>query len=203
MYAAASDKVEDFAIMKQLMMQFPFAQIIDSSLNASSVPVVWQNDESRYGHLIGHLAAGNSLLETAQQQRCLVIFQSNDHYISPNWYEKGPAVPTWNYASVHVWGTFNTVNDEKTEQILKELIQCFEPELVSSSKMADEQVQQSLLHSIVGFTLSIEQISAKKKLGQHRSDADQKGVYQNLLHNSELNSQAMAQFLARNGMDKG
>lgn len=202
MYAAAPDKVEDFSVMKQLMALFPFAQLVDSSLNASSVPVLWQNDGSPYGRLVGHLAAGNSLLTTAQEQRCLAIFQSSHHYISPDWYEKGPAVPTWNYASVHAWGVFKTLDHQQTAQVLEQQIQFFEPTLVSSSKMADEQVQQSMLKAIVGFTLTIEKISAKKKLGQHRSDADQKGVYQNLLSNPAPDAQAMAQFLAHNGMDK-
>ncbi|CAG9296904.1 FMN-binding negative transcriptional regulator [Celerinatantimonas diazotrophica] len=202
MYSTSFDKVHDVEEMKLLMEQFPFAQLVDGSLNASSVPVIWQNDGSRYGRLVGHLAAGNTLLETAHEQRCLAIFQSPDHYISPDWYEKGPAVPTWNYASVHAWGVFKTLNHQQTAQILKQQMQFFEPTLVSSSKMADDQVQQSLLSAIVGFSLTIDHLEAKKKLGQHRSDADQKGVYQHLSQSSSANAQAMAQFLARNGMDK-
>jgi transcriptional regulator len=31
--------------------------------------------------------------------------------ISPSWYETGPAVPTWNYASVHAYGAVQRIDD--------------------------------------------------------------------------------------------
>ena len=41
----------------------------------------------------------------------LAIFPGPHAYISPGWYEAGPAVPTWNYASVHAYGTARAIRD--------------------------------------------------------------------------------------------
>jgi len=62
--------------------------------------------------LQAHLARGNpQLADLAEGGEALAIFEGPHAYISPTWYQSGPAVPTWNYATVHAYGAARTIDD--------------------------------------------------------------------------------------------
>src|SRR3974377_1193511 len=48
-------------------------------------------------------------------EECMAVFQGPQSYITPSWYaakrETGKVVPTWNYATVHVWGRPSVIED--------------------------------------------------------------------------------------------
>ena len=77
----------------------------ETGMIASQVPfLVERRDGSVY--LQGHLARGNpQCLDIYAGGEALAIFSGPHAYISPSWYAAGPAVPTWNYASVHAYGS--------------------------------------------------------------------------------------------------
>ena len=58
----------------------------------------------------------------------VAIFQGPHEYISPSWYtEPEKAVPTWNYAIVHVHGRVELIEGhEKTLAMLEEMVARFE-----------------------------------------------------------------------------
>ena len=58
------------------------------------------------------------------------VFHGPHAYISPTWYTKRPAVPTWNYAVVHAIGTPTVIDDEqRLAQVIDETLGTFEPAL--------------------------------------------------------------------------
>ena len=80
-------------------------------LIASQIPFLL---EHRVGRLTlqGHLARANpQLADLDGGGEALAIFEGPHAYISPSWYEAGPAVPTWNYAAVHAYGAARTIAD--------------------------------------------------------------------------------------------
>jgi len=94
-----------------------------------------------------------------------VIFNGPHGYISPNWYHSKPAVPTWNYASVHIKGRAELLNSEDTAQSLTSLMHKYEPELLVKREVVSKEYQAKLSKGIVGFKISLDVIEAKVKLG--------------------------------------
>ena len=59
-----------------------------------------------------HLAAANAQCAALHGAQALAIFSGPHAYITPGWYRTQPAVPTWDYAAVHVHGVLEPVADE-------------------------------------------------------------------------------------------
>ncbi|HEV2301211.1 MAG TPA: FMN-binding negative transcriptional regulator, partial [Stellaceae bacterium] len=83
-----------------------------AGLVASHVPILLDRDGGDW-RLSGHLARPNPQVAAfAAGGEALVIFSGPHGYVSPRWYEAGPAVPTWNYVDVHAYGSVRLVEDE-------------------------------------------------------------------------------------------
>lgn len=157
--------------------KYAFATIVTSSLESTRLPVVFNQKTKK---LEGHFARANPHWKSASNAKCLIMFDGPHSYISPSWYRCHPAVPTWNYASVHITGHLSLLNPGETLQTLYALINKYEPELNKVNEIMPMAHQQKLLKGIVGFSIEIDQIKAKAKLGQHRAIADQEGVVNGL-----------------------
>ncbi|GHG03673.1 FMN-binding negative transcriptional regulator [Thalassotalea marina] len=168
--------------------KFSFATLVSPSLDSSRLPLVYDESTSQ---LIGHFARSNPHWKTANNSRCLAIFDGPHSYISPTWYDSHPAVPTWNYASVHIKGLVTLLEPEQTLQSLHDLINKYEPTLNYANNVMTKEYQQKLLKGIVGFSMKVEQIEAKAKLGQHRTAADQKAVAESLSLQGSANSEQL------------
>ena len=80
-------------------------------LIASQLPFLLERRDGVL-YLQGHLARANpQLADLDGDSEALAIFAGPHAYISPSWYQPGPAVPTWNYATVHVYGAARTIAD--------------------------------------------------------------------------------------------
>ncbi len=67
----------------------------------------------------------------------------------------------------------------------------YEPSLLKKREVVTPEYQGKLLKGIVGFSMTIDHIDAKAKLGQHRSNEDQRGVKNGLSVTGTLGSQAL------------
>src|SRR5687767_4420480 len=76
------------------------------TMEASHLPFLLDDGRGLHGTLVGHMARANPQWQALQEgAEALVIFSGPHAYISPSWYEIHPSVPTWNYATVHAYGT--------------------------------------------------------------------------------------------------
>lgn len=94
----------------------------------SHLPLVYKPDEGRYGTIYGHFARANPHARHLQEHtRVLVVMSGESAYISPNYYaskvsESGKVVPTWNYSTLHLRGTYGAIDDaEGTLRVLNDL----------------------------------------------------------------------------------
>jgi transcriptional regulator len=55
-----------------------------------------------------------------------MIFQGPHAYVSPTWYASSPAVPTWNYSAVHVYGVLSPMTRGETARFVGRLTDHFE-----------------------------------------------------------------------------
>ena len=67
--------------------------------------------------LSAHLAAGNPQCALLDGGTALAVFGGPHAYISPAWYRTQPAVPTWDYAAVHVHGTLEPVDETEAAKL--------------------------------------------------------------------------------------
>ena len=117
------------------------------------------------------------------QQEALAIFHGTHAYISPSWYTSpSPAVPTWNYAVVHVCGVPRVVDDEQwLSDFVDRLVTIYEADKPQPwPGILPPDLRASLLTSIVGFTMDITRVEGKFKLGQNRSLDDQRATLEHL-----------------------
>ncbi len=193
MHIPAKWQMDSIEHMHQLIENYGFATLVSSNLNASLIPLLLETSVGDKGTLFGHLSKANTHWQEIDGQRVLAIFNGPHAYISPTWYASKPAVPTWNYATVHVYGKVELTEPLITIDILNKTIQKYEPSLMQRSDVLDEAYRDKLLKGIVGFKIIIDDIQGKEKLGQHRSIEDQEGVLKGLSTRKE-NSDALQLF---------
>jgi transcriptional regulator len=129
----------------------------------------------------------------------LAIFHGPHAYISPSWYAgEMAAVPTWNYAVVHVYGKPQVISDPvQTREIIDRLIARYEPPAPAWLDRLTEERYDQLLRAIVAFETPIERIEGKFKFGQNRSEADQLGALHGLEESESAEAAALAALVRR------
>jgi transcriptional regulator len=151
-------------------------------LIASHVPLLLEPEPAPYGTLIGHLARPNPQGKGAIGE-ALAIFQGTEGYITPSYYETkretGKVVPTWNYITIHAYGTLRFFNDRgRLLDIVTDLTKRHESDRAAPWAVSDAPADfvQGMLNGIVGFELAITRLQGKWKMSQNRPQSDQAGV---------------------------
>lgn len=173
-------------------------------LSANHIPFVLDRNSGAEGRLLGHVARNNAVWhDHVAGQEALIVFQSAEGYISPNWYATKQAthqvVPTWNYAVAHVYGPLVIHDDEKWLRgqagRLTKLMEAVQP---SPWKMADApgDYLKMMLANIVGIEILITRLIGKVKAGQNRDLADREGAIAGLRGNGDPGDAAMADVMA-------
>jgi transcriptional regulator len=184
LYIPKPQLVEDRKFLQDFMDEFPFVDLVTAGpgIRITHVPVFLDRGIGQYGAIYGHISRHNPQLEAVQAgQNAVIVFHGPDSYISPEWYGKPEAVPTWNFAVVHASGKLKAVADPKEiHALLARLIDKFENG--SSYKFASlpESYTSSLIAGISGFEMRVELLEGKFKLGQERSEADKQALIRHL-----------------------
>lgn len=161
--------------VKQFVRENPWATIVshtdDGDLPVSHYPVVV--DESAEGIvLLAHMGRPDDLIHELGRHEIVVILQGPHGYISPGWYGPGPAVPTWNFVSVHLYGTPEILSDDENVRVLEALVDHFEGPLPEPRRMRgtpeDAAYAARLAKGTVGFRLRVDRFVAKNKMSQNK-----------------------------------
>jgi transcriptional regulator len=150
-------------------------------------------------YLTGHMALGNSQWRTLEScENVLVMFQGPHAYISSSWYQ-AENVPTWNYQSVHVYGSASILSEEELKQDLTMLLQKYEKHRENPAlwDKLSPQLLEKQIKGIVGFKIKIQEIQAANKLSQNRNEEDYQNIINKLYEEKDLNSEQMAQLMER------
>lgn len=213
MYLPAAFHQTDPPQLFELMRDHPLATLItqndDGSPCADHIPLLWQDDGSLHGRLIGHLARANPLSSRCAGEGLpvLAIFHGPQLYISPSGYatkaEHGRVVPTWNYAVVHVRGRLRRIDDPAAlRTVLEHLTDHQEAPLPQPWSVADAPADylDRMLAGVVGIALSIDALTGKFKLSQNQPAVNRESLLRHLEKrpDGELNpARAMAAAIAR------
>jgi len=205
MYIPPAFEVEDPERLARFMVQNSFATLITQDENglpfASHVPLLYE-PEPKPGLLLGHLARANTQWRHFENQRdVLVIFHGPHAYISPRWYDSSPAVPTWNYAVVHAYGTPTVFTGEnRLEALVRQVVKFYEGDGENSWR-ADlpPDFMSKQLKAIVGFEIRLNRLEGKFKLGQNRQKEDIIGTYNALNQSARAEDRLLAEFMKDEG----
>lgn len=174
-------------VLQDLMERHPLATVVavtTEGLTANHIPLQARLTAGGKGTLRGHIARANSLWrQLPPDAPVLAIFTGADAYISPNWYpskrEHGKAVPTWNYATVHVNGTIRFIEDKEWLRdfvgALTDIHEHGRPHRWHVSDAPADYID-GMLRAIVGFEIEIGRVLGKFKGSQNRSAEDRAGV---------------------------
>jgi transcriptional regulator len=178
-------------VLHALMRARPLASLITLSaggLDANHIPLHLSADPTPYGTLRGHVARVNPVWrDLARDVEALAIFHGPDAYISPSWYptkaETGKAVPTWNFAVAHAYGTLRVIDDATWLRAhLETLSTSHEAAFPEPWQLSDapRDYTDKLIGAIVGIEIGITRLRGKWKLSQNQPPQNQAGVIRGL-----------------------
>ncbi|HLY15926.1 MAG TPA: FMN-binding negative transcriptional regulator [Bryobacteraceae bacterium] len=183
LYIPKPHLVEDRKFLHDFMDEFAFADLVTASpgIRITHIPVLLDRTAA-YGTLFGHVSRQNPQHKAFDGNPAVIVFRGPHSYISPKWYNKPDAVPTWNFAVVHATGRPMAISDPKAlHGWLARLIAKFEgPGSSYDFANLPESYVNGLIGGIIGFEMQIELLEGKFKLGQERSDADKQAILKNL-----------------------
>lgn len=213
MYLPRHFAEDDLPTLHALMRAHPLGTWVTSgaegpeSIDADHVPFMVDATRGPLGTLRAHVARANPVWRSmvdASASPSLVIFQGADAYISPSWYPSkhadGKAVPTWNYAVVHVRGTPRAIEDKAgLLELVSSLTNIHEGTQRLPWKVTDapDDYIDKLLGAIVGIEIPIESIVGKWKLNQNHPKANKLGLVAGLSQRGRADDLAMAAMVER------
>lgn len=201
MYVPASFAISDEKTLESFIERYDFATLTSSSstgLVASHIPIMLRPVAGK-AVLIGHVARANDQWRQFDgKAEALAIFHGPHAYISPTWYSTSPAVPTWNYAAVHVYGKPRAREEgDFTAAALRDLVARHEGFRAKPWRMEDlaSDFYEKLARAIVAFEMPIHRIEGTFKLGQNRSQDDRAGMLEGLDAEKSPDAEALAAFI--------
>jgi transcriptional regulator len=193
MYIPAAFAMNDVEKLTAFIESNSFATLVTFDGTAPfATPLPFLFDRERRV-LRGHMARANPQWQHFHDSEALIIFQGPHAYISPSWYQTEPAVPTWNYLTVHAYGVPQLVDETTLANILRDLVAQHESaQPVPWPGDLPDDFWNRMLKGIVGFEIPISRWEGKWKLGQNRSPQDLQGVYEALSQSSDQTEQQLA-----------
>ncbi|WDL95832.1 FMN-binding negative transcriptional regulator [Alicyclobacillus sp. ALC3] len=183
----------------QFMKSQPFALLVTVAEHrpiATHLPVQIREGDGKL-YVTGHIAYGNMQKKTLDNNdNVLLIFQGPHAYISASWYTV-EEVPTWDYLSVHAYGTASIMSQEELKSELNILLNRYESHRENGRlwQTFDAELLESEMKGIVGFSIEITSIEAAAKMSQNRSDLDYKRIVTELENSDEQTNVQVAQWM--------
>jgi transcriptional regulator len=120
--------------------------------------------------VLSHLGRPDELLHQVDGTReHLLIVEGPYGYVSPGWYGYAPAVPTWNYVAVHLYGTLELLDAEESYAVMGATVDRYEAPMPEPVRMPDvEGYARRIAPGAVGFRLRVTRFQGKAKLSQDK-----------------------------------
>lgn len=174
----------------------PFGMLVAADgegIEATHVPFLSDWDGRA---LLTHVAKANPIWRRIEEgAQALAAFQGPNAYVSPGWYERKPAVPTWNYEALHVRGAARTIHDpSELTDLVARLADRHEAEVGGDWTVSGESPTfiAGQIKAIVGIRIEIGEATMKRKLSQNRSVGDRRGVRNALMRSGRPEAIALA-----------
>jgi transcriptional regulator len=204
MYIPSSFRIDAPDVIYDFIDDYSFATLVSVCGGipfATHLPLLLDRERRA---LLGHVARANPHADVfGAGSESLAIFNGPHAYISPSWYATAPAVPTWNYAAVHVYGPLEPLSEIRTRELVDLTVDKYESKRpIPWPNDLPQDFREKMLAAIVGFEMPIGRVEGKFKLGQNRSEADQARMYSQL-KSAGADARSLAEFIARQRKSDG
>lgn len=196
MYTPRKFLEEDRATLYEVIGRYDFGLLVGET---GEGPVATHLPFQREGDvLFAHMARANPHWECfAPDKEVLVIFQGPHCYVSPRWYESAPAVPTWNYVAIHVYGIPEIIDDiDAVKKGQAALVDHYEHGAWRLEDQPDDYIT-GMSRAIVSFRVPIARIEGKFKLSQNRTAEDRRRVIAELEQCDDLLARDVAALMIK------
>lgn len=204
MYTPENFTEDDPDRISELLAGYGFGLVVtvdaEGSPFASHLPLLHDPGSGRWGTILGHMARANPQWGQFSPGRdVLAVFSGPHAYVSPSWYGTHPAVPTWNYAAVHVYGRPRIIDDPAgVRAVVQRLVERYESDLETPWRMdLPRRYETSMLRAIVAFEIEISRLEGTFKLSQNRDEADRRNVAARLDERGFDDAKAVARLMRR------
>lgn len=198
MYIPSLNKFEDLQQIIDFMRRYSFATIVtvkDGIPVATHLPFIIKHKDEKI-IVSSHFAKANPQSSGINNTPALVIFTEPHAYISPKNYEKDANVPTWNYLAVHAYGACTLLDGEdKKGALLREMIACYEHDYQQQWDSLPAEYKNRMMNGIVAFEMVVDDLQAKKKLSQNRSDIERGNIVEDLFRSKKPNEKDIADYM--------
>ena len=202
MYIPSFNKFEDQQQAISFMQQYSFATIVsvkDGVPVATHLPFLVQQQDDKI-ILKAHFAKANPQAKDGIGQQVLVIFTEPHAYISPKNYEKPESVPTWNYLAVHAYGKCTLIEGEENKAaLLEETIKNYELDYLNQWDSLPADFRHKMMNGIVVFEIVVDDLQAKAKLSQNRTEKEQQNIVDDLSKSTDTVVKGIADYMSKAG----
>ena len=195
MYISKLYREEDPTKIAAFLRQNEFATLVtyDGEKPVAGHLLMEVVEEGEKLFINSHMSKANPLWRTFERNaEVLVIFQGPHTYISPTWYNH-VNVPTWNYQSVHIYGSPRILTDhEEIYGLLSRLVIRNEGNPSYRMETLPQDFVVKEMKGIVAFQIEATRIEANYKLSQNRDDES----YWNVVSHLEERKDEMSHHVA-------
>lgn len=199
MYIPSFNQFENRQEAIGFMQRYSFATIVtvkDGIPSATHLPFIVKETGGQF-ILSSHFAKANPQSGDIVNNRALVLFSEPHAYISPKNYEKETNVPTWNYLAIHAYGNCVLLDGEESKAaLLKETIRFYEADYLNQYEALPDDYKLKMMKGIVAFEVIVDDLQAKKKLSQNRSETEQENIITALNKSGGQNEKEIADYMS-------
>ncbi|MBO6522579.1 MAG: FMN-binding negative transcriptional regulator [Balneolaceae bacterium] len=186
MYTPSSFKEESPDVLFELIEKYNFGILFSQHSDnpeATHLPFLVDKNRGERGTLVAHFARANKHWNNLNETKeVLAVFQGPHTYITPSWYKNRDTVPTWNYATVHVYGKPKVIHElDELRKMVTRLTHFHESQVDSNWSLEESEKSFDInLKGITGLEIEITRMEGKFKFNQNKKKEDQQGVIENL-----------------------
>jgi transcriptional regulator len=200
MYAPPYNCIEDRTEIVAMMRAHNFCLLVTGTggeLHGSHLPCVVDERGERIVIEL-HMAKANPQWQQFFDDEVLVVFSGPHAYVSPRWYAREPAVPTWNYAAMHAYGTVKVFDDAKAKQASqRRLVAAHDPQWLGAFDALAPNYVEGMLGGIVVFEVAVTRIDSRWKLSQNRGREEQERIIENLERGGSAGDRSLAALMRK------
>lgn len=184
MYVPPAFAEDDRETLFALIRRYDFAlllTVVDGAPFGSHLPFMLDAGRGEHGTLLAHMARANPHWRSFDgKAEALVVFQGPHAYVSPGWYDPANnAVPTWNYAVVHAYGTPRIIDGAAAVRAQQErMVAHYEAAMPEPWRLDSQPADYvaGMLRGIVAFEIPVRRLEGKFKLNQNHPPANRRGA---------------------------
>ncbi len=198
MYIPKINRIEDIGEIISFIDRFSFGILLSRNngrLIGTHIPII-SNRNPQNLTLYAHMSLANKQWKEIEGQEVLLVFSEPHAYISTSNYVKEESVPTWNYMSIHIYGTVTIIHSEnEILEVIELTMMKYEPAYMNKWRKLADEFKNRMLKGIVTFRVEITEIEGKAKLSQNKSQQEKENIIGSLLKSNLSSDGLVAEYM--------